>query len=65
MYVVNLCTYVGIQEKNACIRECNANTRVQEEKGRKIGKKDNPRPNYSYRTLLGKHTSRPDTEIEK
>ena len=40
-----MCTYTGIPEKTPCIHDCNANTHVQEEKGRKIGKKDNPRPN--------------------
>ena len=29
---------MGIQEKTMCIRDCNENTHVQEEKGRKIGK---------------------------
>ena len=55
---------MGIQEKTMCIRDCNANTRVQEGKGRKIGQRDKPRPNYCYRTLLGKRTSRPDIETD-
>ena len=56
---------MGIQQKTVSIRDWNANTHVQEEKGRKIGKTDKPRTNYSCRTLLRKHPSRPDTETNK
>ena len=36
LYVVNLRTYKGIQEKTACICDCNANYCIQEEKEGKM-----------------------------
>ena len=48
-----------------CIHDCEYKTRIQEEKGIKIGQIDKPRSNYFFRSLLGKHAPRPVTEIEK
>ena len=58
MFAENLRAYGGIQKKTACIHNCEAKNRIQEEKeGKMIGQDKN----YFNQTLNGKPASKYDT----
>ena len=62
LFAENLRAYGGIQKKTACIHNCEAKNRIQEEKeGKMIGQDKN----YFNHTLKGKPAYRPNIETQR